>query len=202
MLTEEIGRSATTGTRTWSELEAGLDHIRDSPKSSGPLRLIVRRPAKDTREVVNEASLDPAVGLTGDSWRARASRGADVSPKPDTQITLMNTRLIALIAGDESRWPLAGDQLYVDLDLRRENMPAGTQLQVGESILEIVKTPHTGCAKFVSRFGLDAMKFVNSPTGRALNLRGIYAKVVKAGRIRQGDVVTRLLPARPEATLF
>lgn len=201
MKTLGIGRALAAAGTSWSELEAGLDHIRASPKSSGPLQLIVRRPARDTREVVDEANLDSALGLIGDSWRARAARGARVSPKPDTQITLMNTRLIALIAGDESRWPLAGDQLYVDLDLSRDNMPAGTHLHVGESILEIVKTPHTGCEKFVSRFGLEAMKFVNSPTGRALNLRGLYAKVVKAGRVRRGDVVTRCLP-RHDATLF
>ena len=49
--------------------------------------------------------------------------------------------------------------------------------------------PHTGCGKFVRRFGVDAMKFVNSPVGRELNLRGVNAKVVRGGVVAQGDAI-------------
>lgn len=168
-------------------LEAALPLILDSPKESGTLELIVRRPTAETREVIDTGILSLADGLVGDSWRAR-SGGAG----PETQITLMNTRAIALIAQEPERWALAGDQLYVDLDLSDDNVPPGTLLGVGTSVLEVSVQPHTGCKKFIARFGLDAMKFVNSPRGRALHLRGIYAKVVQAGAVARGDTITKI----------
>ena len=179
--------------RTTEELEAGLPLIRQAPRDEGPLRLIVRRPAVNARQVVEEGQLDRVVGLVGDSWPTRGcSRSADGRPHPDMQINIMGLRAVALIAGDESRWPLAGDQLIVDLDLSAENLPPGTLLELGAALLEVTAQPHTGCAKFVSRFGVDAMKFVNSPIGRQLNLRGVNARVVRSGRVRVGDAVRRI----------
>lgn len=179
---------------TTAQLEAGLDAIRQSPKDEGELRLIVRRPRTNERETLEEAQLDLVEGLAGDTWRFRASsRSADrKSPHPDMQLTVMNARAVALVAQDQARWPLAGDQLYVDLDLSGANLPAGTRLGVGTAVIEVTAQPHTGCGKFVERFGLDAMKFVNSPVGRDLNLRGINARVVQAGTIRRGDIVRKL----------
>lgn len=179
---------------TTAQLEAGLDAIRQSPKDEGELRLIVRRPRTNERETLEEAQLDLVEGLAGDTWRFRASsRSADrKSPHPDMQLTVMNARAVALVAQDPARWPLAGDQLYVDLDLSGANLPAGTRLGVGAAAIEVTAQPHTGCGKFVERFGLDAMKFVNSPVGRDLNLRGINARVVQAGAIRRGDIVRKL----------
>lgn len=116
----------------------------------------------------------------------------DGSPHPDTQVTLMNSRAIALIAQEKDRWPLAGDQLYVEMDLSAENLPPGTQLAIGQAIVEVTAVPHTGCRQFVDRFGLDAMKFVNSPVGRQLNLRGINTRVVKPGAVRRGDIVRKV----------
>ena len=175
------------------ELEAGLDEIRRAPKDEGALRLIVRRPEIDEREVVAEAELHLEDGLVGDSWSRRpSSKTPDGSPHPDMQINVINARVAALVAQDKSRWQLAGDQLYLDLDLSAENLPAGTQLAIGSAVIEVTPPPHTGCKKFVSRFGLDAMKFVNSAVGRELRLRGINAKVVQAGRIRVGDMAKKL----------
>lgn len=176
---------------TTKELEAGLTEIAASPSDDGIVELIVRRPAVDEREVIDDGELDPDEGLVGDSWRARAGRSRR-PPATGTQITLMNARLAALVAGDRSRWALAGDQLYVDLDLSSNNLPPGTRLEVGSAMLEVDAQPHTGCAKFVERFGLDAMKFVNAPTGRAMNLRGIYAKVVSPGRVRRGARIRKV----------
>lgn len=174
--------------------QTALDPVISAPSDSGELRLIVRRPAVDEREVVTEAMLDEVEGLVGDTWRQRpSSRMPDKkSPHPDMQLNIMNSRAAELIAGDESRWPLAGDQLYVDLDLSGENLPPGTRLAIGDALIEVTAQPHTGCAKFSARFGSDMLRLVNSPEGRRLNLRGINARVVRGGRIRKGDVVRKV----------
>jgi hypothetical protein len=176
-----------------AELEAGLEEIRKSPKDVGVLELIVRRPEIGAREVLEEGQLDLAEGLMGDTWRTRgSSRTADGSSHPDMQLNIMNARTIALLAGERDRWPLAGDQLYMDLDLSAENLPPGTRLAIGAAVVEVTAQPHTGCAKFMARFGRDALAFVSTPLGKRLNLRGINAKVVQPGVIRAGDVVRKL----------
>ena len=171
------------------ELEAGLDAILKSPKDLGALELIVRRPGTGEREVVGEAVLDLAQGLVGDNW---PSRGKSGTPNLNAQITVMNARAIALVARDKSRWPLAGDQLYIDLDLSEENLPAGTRLAIGSTVIEVSPAPHTGCKKFLERFGQEAVDFVNSPQGRQLRLRGLNARIVEPGTIRVGDIVRKL----------
>ena len=178
---------------TREELEAGLDEIRRSPKDHGTLELIVRRPAVGEREVLEEGALDLERGLSGDTWSERgSSKTADGSAHPEMQLNVMNARAAALVAQSRERWPLAGDQLYLDLDLSADNLPPGTRLALGTAVIEVTPMPHTGCKKFVSRFGLEAMKFVNSPTGRDLHLRGINARVVEPGTIRVGDRVSKL----------
>jgi hypothetical protein len=178
---------------TREELEAGLDAIRAAPKDEGRLELIVRRPQIGLREVLDEGELDLFAGLLGDSWNWRHSkRTPDGSPHPDMQINIMNARVTALLAADRERWQLAGDQLYLDLDLSVANLPAGTQLAIGSAVIEVTPLPHTGCAKFVSRFGVDAMKFVNSALGRELCLRGINARVVQGGVIRVGQTARKI----------
>lgn len=177
---------------TAEELEAGLDYIRRSPKEAGTIELIVRRPDIDRREVVEEGTLDPVKGLVGDSWVKRASsRTPDGSPHPDRQITIMNSRAADVIASGVHRWPLAGDQLFVDLDLGVDNVPPGTELRIGDAVLVVTSPPHTGCSKFAARFGTEALKFVNSAEGRRLNLRGIHARVIRGGLIIKGDTVHR-----------
>lgn len=172
------------------ELEAGLGAIRQAPSDEGTLDLIVRRPRIGEREVLQEGVLDAVAGLVGDNWRTRgSSRTADGTAHPDMQLNVMSSRAIALVAQERPRWPLAGDQLFVDLDLSEANLPAGTRLAIGSAVIEVTSQPHTGCDKFVARFGLDAMKFVNSPIGRELHLRGINAHVVQPGTIRAGDRV-------------
>ena len=171
---------------TAEELLAGLDHIRAAPSDRGTVELIVRRPAVDDREVVEEGELDLVVGLIGDRWHLGAS------PINDAQLTLMNARAAELIARTRERWPLAGDQLYVDFDLSVDNLPAGTRLAVGKAVVEVTAVPHTGCAKFSARFGTDALKFVNKSPGRELRLRGANARVVTPGPVRAGDTIAKL----------
>ena len=178
---------------TAEELAAGLDEIRASPQVEGTVELVVRRPAQDQREVLEEGMLDVGEGLVGDGWRMRpSSRTKDRSPHPGRQLTLMNARLAALVAGERERWAIAGDQLYVDLDLSRENLPPGTQLAVGSALIEVTDQLHTGCAKFTARFGHDAIRFVNTGVGRELRLRGMYAKVIEGGPVRPGDAIRKL----------
>jgi MOSC domain-containing protein YiiM len=178
------------------ELEAGLDEILQSPKDAGALRLIVRRPQADTRETLEEAELDLAQGLVGDDWKARGSRRTpDGGPHPEMQLTLMNARAIALVAREKERWALAGDQLYVDLDLSSSNVPPGTRLAIGSAVIEVTAPPHTGCKKFEARFGLEALRFFNSPLGKQLQLRGVHAKIIEPGKIRVGDVARKLMLA-------
>lgn len=178
---------------TTEELEAGLDVIRQSPSDEGTVRLIVRRPRPDQRESLDVGELDCTVGLVGDCWTDRRStRTPDGSPHPDMQLNVMNSRVIDLIAQDPARWALAGDQLFVDFDLSAANIPPGTRLALGSAVIEVTAQPHTGCKKFVSRFGAPAMQFVNSPLGRQLQLRGINARVVQAGIVRVGEAVRKM----------
>jgi MOSC domain-containing protein YiiM len=175
------------------ELEAALDSLRQTPSDGGELKLIVRRPDVGLREVLDEAQLDVDDGLVGDSWGTRAGPAADrTSAQRQRQLTVMNSRVTALVATEDSRWPLAGDQLYVDLDLSLDNLPPGSRLRIGSAVIEVSAIPHTGCQKFVARFGQAAMEFVNSEHGRRLNLRGINSRVVESGTIRVGDVAHKL----------
>ena len=178
---------------TMEELDAGLDHIRQAPKEHGLLELLVRRPVSGQREVLAVGQLDPAEGLVGDNWSARGSSLTDDGmANPDMQLNIMNARAIAHIAQERERWQLAGDQLYIDMDISEDNMQAGTHLQLGTAIIEVTEVPHNGCRKFTERFGIDAMKWVNSDIGKQLHLRGINAKVVRAGSVHVGDAVTRV----------
>jgi len=178
---------------TTAELEAGLDDIREAPKDTGVVQLIVRRPDTGEREILEEGQLDTAEGLVGDNWRARGSTSTpDGSAHPECQITIMNSRVTQLVAQDDARWHLAGDQLYVEMDISRENLPPGTRLALGNAVLEVSAKPHTGCGKFVHRFGADAMKFVNSAVGREMCLRGINTWVIQTGSVSVGDVVRKI----------
>ncbi len=179
-----------------ARLVAGLGQIRDSPHDAGQLVLIVRRPAVGQRDLPAEAVLDQVAGLDGDNWLARGSKNTpDGSADPQRQVTVMNARVAELVAGGAGRMPLAGDQLYLDLDLSIDNLPAGSLLAVGQAVLQVSEAPHLGCAKFVERFGAEAMRFVNSRTGRQLRLRGMNARVVVPGAVRLGDLAAKA-PAR------
>ena len=174
-------------------LEAGLDPIRDSPKHRGTVELIVRRPVEGEREVLADARIDVIEGLVGDSWSRRGSdRHGPERANRGRQLTLMNARVAELVAVARERWPAAGDQLYVDLDLSVESLPPGTRLLVGSALIEISEEPHLGCGKFIKRFGVDAQRFVNSTVGRELNLRGINATVLETGLVRAGDAIERV----------
>lgn len=178
---------------TLDELNACLPDIRQSPLNEGELKLIVRRPAVDAREELDVAELSTEIGLVGDNWQVKPSSSMpNGEPHPLKQITIMNARSIQTIAGTKERWKLAGDQFFVDMNLGYDNLPPGTHLQLGTAILKVSEPPHRGCKKFAERFGVDAMRFVNSDAGRELNLRGINCSVIQPGRAKTGDKLVRI----------
>jgi hypothetical protein len=177
---------------TTASLEEGIPGVLASPRDHGTVRLVVCRPAKGERRLLPEGTLDVGEGLVGDCWSTRPARTAAGRPDPDRQVTVMNARVAGLIASDPMRQALAGDQLYVDLDLSVQNLPPGSRLRVGTAVIEVTAAPHAGCATFVRHFGEDVMRFVNGKVGRPLRLRGLNAKVVTAGTVRPGDTVRKL----------
>lgn len=180
---------------TMNELEAGLTHIRHAPADVGRVAMIVCRPAEGERQTLKTGRLDVDQGLIGDNWQARGSKQTpDGSAHPEMQLNVMNSRVIELIAQAPERWQLAGDQFFVDLDLSQENLPPGTRLGMGTAVIEVTAVPHNGCKKFTERFGIDAVKFVNSPEGKALRMRGLNAKVVESGTVTVGDPIRKLGP--------
>ncbi|MDH3247489.1 MAG: MOSC domain-containing protein [Acidimicrobiia bacterium] len=179
--------------KTLEQLQESTDLVKGAPADGGTLEMIVIRPDVGERVVLEAAELHRDHGVVGDSWRKRGSgRTEDGSAHPDMQLNLIGSRVLDLIAGGRDRWQLAGDQLYVDVDLSEENLPPWTRLSIGEAVIQVTDQPHTGCGKFSSRFGADALRWVNSPEGRALRLRGANARVVEPGTIRVGDSLTRL----------
>src|SRR5262245_19103365 len=179
--------------RSLPELEAAYVVAGESPRLEGTVDLIVRRPAEGVREVLRVGELSRTEGLGGDDWSSRPSKAtADGSPDPLRQLTIMSSRALATVAGAPDRWRLAGDQLIVDLDLSIDNLPPGSRLRIGDAEIEVSAPPHTGCAKFSGRFGLDALRFVSTREGKRQRLRGLNARVITPGLVRSGDRVLRL----------
>lgn len=178
---------------TLEQLNIQLKHIQESPKDLGSVLLIVRRPTTEERELISQGRLVPASGLEGDNWRERGSTSMpDGSANPEAEITLMNTRVIQALTQDETRWALAGDQFFVDFDLSEGNIPAGTRLVIGSAIVEVSPLPHNGCKKFSARFGMDALKFISMAENKPLRMRGINAKIIQAGDVKQGDLIRKV----------
>jgi hypothetical protein len=187
----ELLRTPVLPHRTYAELTARLDHLRAAPRDAGTVHLVVRRPDLAAREVLAEGRLDPVDGLVGDNWLSRATSIAIAEGRHlDAQVNVMGSRMIRMLAGSSEDQAQAGDQLFLDLDLSLANLPAGSHLALGDdAVIQVSAKPHRGCAKFVRRYGDEAMRFVNSEVGNELRLRGFNARVVEAGAVRPGDVV-------------
>lgn len=169
-----------------TQIEAQMDQLAKSPQDLGLLECIVLRLPDEQRATPQEAEVSPNGGLDGDRW-ARPN-----SPNPSAQISVMNSRFLRIIAGDSARMPLAGDNLLVDLDLSEENLPAGTQLQIGTATFEVTALPHTGCQKFQRRYGKDALDVVNADAYKTQRLRGLFIRTIQAGKIQVGDSIRKL----------
>ena len=175
--------------RSAAELEAALDLLRGAPRETGSLALVVRRPAEGVREILTEGTLDLDGGLLGDNWLERTTAAARESGRHlKAQLNVMSARMVGLLTADPEAQALAGDQLFVDLDISHTNLPSGSRLAFGDPaggpVIEVTDKPHNGCKKFLHRFGQDALEFVNSPTGKELRLRGFNARVVRPGTVR------------------
>ncbi|MGI9525391.1 MAG: MOSC domain-containing protein [Hyphomicrobiaceae bacterium] len=174
--------------KTLMELRAGLPNVLASPQENGQVKAIVIRPQKGKRLDVDACDVSSEGGVHGDHWARGCWKSTeDGRPHPDVQVCIMNSRCIELIAGERRNWLPAGDNLFVDMDLRPTNLPPGQRVAVGDAIIEITDTPHNGCASFAERYGRDATIFVNTGDGKVNRLRGIYARVVKCGKITVGD---------------
>ena len=178
--------------RPLAEIERDVAGMGSSPVDNGVVEMIVCRPSIDERQVLDEGVLDVTHGLRGDSWETRGARIPGRGPDPLRQITVMNSRILASIAGDRDRWQLAGDQLIVDLDLSIDSLPAGRRLQIGDAVVEVTEPPHTGCSKFAGRFGADALAWANGPVGRLQRRRGMHVRVLVSGTVRPGDAIHKL----------
>ena len=171
-----------------AELEAGLRTLAPAPKDAGRLALLVRRRSDGVRETPERVVLSPEEGVPGDGWTRRPPRD------PEAQLAVLRRDVAELLARGQPL-TLFGDNLVVDLDLSRSNLPPGTRLRVGEALVIVTAMPHNGCRKFQARFGGDALRLVQAPATRAENLRGVYWRVVAAGRAAVGDPIEVL--ARP-----
>ena len=178
---------------TLDQLQQTLGSILEAPRQDGRLEAITVCPATNARRPVDEARLSPEGGLEGDRWQKACWRKLpDGSSDPKVQLSLINSRLLSLIAGSRDRWALSGDNLVVDMNLTEENLPAGTRFRIGEALVEVSEVPHTGCKKFSSRYGVDALKFVNGRGSKDFRLRGCFVFVVEAGQVRVGDPIRKL----------
>ena len=179
--------------RQCAEIERAAAALGSSPTENGVVEMIICRPARYERMVLDEGTLEVAHGLIGDTWEARgATNTPDGRADPLRQVTVMNSRALASVAGERGRWELAGDQLIVDLDLSMVNLPAGTRLQIGEAVAEVTEPPHTGCAKFAGRYGVDALAWVSDRAGRQRRRRGMHVRVLRSGTVRPGDLIRKL----------
>jgi hypothetical protein len=174
---------------TADRLHAAIDDVAAAPCDAGTVELLVARPAVGERLVLDTAELRPGIGLVGDNYLERGSpRTDDGRADPLAELNVMSARALAAVAGPDRRsWPPAGDQLIVDFDLSEANCPAGTRLAVGGAVIEVTTKPHTGCAKFADRYGIEAARWINSR--KDLRLRGICAVVVAAGTVSVGDEI-------------
>ena len=175
--------------RTFDELEALWSAAPPPPRERGSVRLLCVRRAPSEHETPESVEVTVSEGLVGDRW----SRATAHDPDPDSQVTLMMAGVAELVAAAEQPLHEAGDNILVDYDISVDNLPVGSRLRIGEAVLEVSATPHTGCSKFSGRFGQDALRWVNWRYWRERRLRGVNCRVVSGGTVRLGDAVERIL---------
>ena len=164
------------------EIAARLGALPAPGKDEGAIALVVVRPEAGERLVPARCRLTPEGGVEGDRWLKNENR------LPAAQISVMRADVAQVIANGQAL-SLFGDNLLVELDLSPENLPAGARLSVGSALCEVTDKPHTGCAKFVDRFGQAARDATSADAFKSWRLRGIYLRVVEGGEVGPGDRV-------------
>jgi hypothetical protein len=178
--------------RTRAEIEAGIGPVLQSPAEGAAVEALFSRPAPGKRLDLPALEVSVSGGIAGDHWSLGCWKTLpDGSPDPDVQVSLMNRRMLHLIAGARDNWARAGNNIIVDMDLSIDNLPIGQRLRVGTAELEIGPVANTGCDFFIERYGRDACVFVNTGIAKQKRLRGVYARVVKDGQIRIGDIIRK-----------
>jgi MOSC domain-containing protein YiiM len=183
--------------RTMDQLEAAWTSEPPAPRDDGSVRLICVRKGGGIHETPGEIEITAHHGLQGDRW---SQRDPHADPDGATAVTLMNVFVAELVGDGEQPLDAAGDNLLIDLDIGTDALPPGSRLTIGEAVLRVSEQPHTGCSTFRDKFGLDALRWVSTPDGRARRLRGVNCSVVRAGIVRVGDpiAVQRPTAASPE----
>jgi MOSC domain-containing protein YiiM len=181
--------------RTFDELEELWSSVPPPPREIGSVRLLCVRVAPGVHMTPQEVKVTLESGLVGDRWAGNHEN----DPDREAQVTVMNAAVAELVAAGVQPLHEAGDNILVDLDIGHDNLPAGSRIRVGDAILEITATPHSGCSKFSERFGQDALRWVNWRHWRERRLRGVNTRVVQGGRVRVGDQVERLPVERQPA---
>jgi MOSC domain-containing protein YiiM len=136
-------------------------------------------PARLTRESRDELEFIEGKGVVGDKNFGRS---------PTRHVNLVSRHSYDWFLrsfGRERPMPGGfGEQITISAELDPNWLPLGQRLQVGEAILEVV-TPRTPCDSFREAVGADK---VSHFVGHV----GLMCAVVKSGKARMGDPVTRV----------
>lgn len=164
-----------------------IQRLPTSPKEVGRVEGLVIRPegsGEGERQRVESVVVVPGSGVEGDRWAASPYAIAG------NEVSLINIHLLrALTDGDEEHGALSGDNLQVDLELSKENLPVGTRLSIGGAVLEVSDVEHRPCRPFIERFGKTSTKRVARANRLGLRGRGVLCHVRVGGEIALGDAI-------------
>jgi MOSC domain-containing protein YiiM len=171
---------------TRAKLEARWMALSSPNSETGEVLSIVIRQPDGTRVQPSIGRLDPEQGLIGDRW-------TEGKADPSMQVAVMRADVAHIIANGQSP-ALFGDNLLVDMDLSRGNLPPGTVVSVGTARCVVSAEPHNGCSLFSQRFGHAALALTADKRWRDQNLRGLYLTIMEAGDVGPGDRMVILEP--------
>ena len=177
---------------TFELLSARRSWVLDAPKDNAPILTLCVRPAEGERRFVQTMQLDPERGVVGDRWLTKTwMRLSDGRPDPRIQVCIMGSRLLELVRreGADSMYP--GDNVIADMDFSEANLPVGQHLQLGTAIIEVSDVFNSACSKWQQRYGADALTWINLPENKPHRLRGILARVVRAGEVHLTDSIRK-----------
>ena len=178
---------------TLAECQAALDHINAAPRDGAVIEQLVARPDFAERAFPDALELTVAGGIKGERWsHSPWLKLPDGSPDPRIQVSIFSKRVMDLCWRDREGQVHPGDPFVVDMNLSFENLPVGTQLQVGEAVVEVSDKFNTACVKWQKRYGDESLRWINMAENRPHRLRGVLCKIVQDGVVRVGDRLAKL----------